>query len=165
MPVKSWEILREATDRVGVKAIAAKLKISTALVYKWCQEPAGDDPDASGARNPLDRIRILFEETRDPRIINWLCQVADGFFVHNPKVDLGDREEHLLGTTQRFVQSFSELLANISRSIENDGLITADESIVIRESWERLKYHAESFVVACERGDFSRRDHRRDPRP
>lgn len=162
--MKSWEVLREATNQVGVKAVAAKLRISTALVYKWCQEPTADDPDGSGARNPLDRIRILYEQTRDPRIINWLCQVADGFFVCNPPMQTGSREEYLLGTTQRFVRKFGDLLSNISRSIENDGLITPDESVIIRESWERLKHAAEGFVVACERGDFSC-DQRRDYRP
>jgi hypothetical protein len=30
----SWEVLRDAADRIGVKALAARLKLSTALVYK-----------------------------------------------------------------------------------------------------------------------------------
>jgi hypothetical protein len=153
--VKSWEILREATDRVGVKAVAARLNLSTALVYKWCQEAACDDPDASGTRNPLDRVRLLYEVTREPRIINWLCNAAEGFFVPNPRVAPGEREEQLLGTTQRVVQDFGELLSDISRSIEDDGLIEAEEAGRIRESWEHLKSHAECFVVACERGLYS----------
>lgn len=152
--MKSWEVLRDATDQVGVKAVAAKLKLSTALVYKWCQEPASIDPGASGARNPLDRVHTIVEVTNDTRPINWLCNHADGFFVPNPCVTPGAEEEQLLGTTQRVVQDFGELLSDISRSIENDGLITADEADTIRQAWEKLKSQAECFVVACERGMY-----------
>lgn len=153
--MKSWEVLRAATERVGIKAVAAKLKVSTALVYKWCQEPGAAEPGASGARNPLDRIRILCELTGDARVINWLCQGAGGFFVANPAVAPGDREEQLLGTTQRVVEDFGELLADISRSIENDGVISRDEADHIRQSWEKLKTQAETFVVACEQGMYT----------
>jgi hypothetical protein len=145
--------LREAVDRVGVKVVAAKLNLSTALVYKWCQEPpTEDDPDASGARNPLDRLQTLYDVTKDPRLINWMCNEAQGFFVANPQVAPGGEEGQLLNTTQRVVQDFGELLTNISRSIENDGRIMEDEAETIRQSWERLKSQAEGFVVACERG-------------
>jgi len=153
--VKSWEVLRAAVDRVGVKAVAAKLKLSSALVYKWCQQPSSEDPEASGARNPLDRLKLLFQTTGDPDLINWLCNAAGGFFVANPSVRPGPREEQLLGTTQRVIQDFGELLSDISRSIENDGVILADEAARIRQSWERLKSQAERFVVACERGLYS----------
>ncbi len=153
--VESWDLLREATDTVGVKQVAAKLGVSAALVYKWCQEPRSQDADASGAPNPLDRVKTLYEVTRDPRLVNWLCQVADGFFVANPRVRLTDRDEQLLGTTQRVVQDFGALLEQISRSIENDGRITKDEADRIRRSWETLKTHAECFVVACERGLYA----------
>ena len=151
--MKSWDVLREACERVGVKSVAARLNVSAALVYKWCQEPpTEEDPDASGARNPLDRSRGLFEATGDPEVVNWLCRAADGFFVPNPHVRIGDAEEQLLGTTQRVVEHFGRLLSDISRSIENDGVITESESDTIRRSWETLKRHAECFVVACERG-------------
>jgi len=153
--MESWEVLREATDRVGAKAVAAKLGLSTALVYKWCQEPPTHDPEASGARNPLDRTRILYETTRDARLINWLCNAADGFFVPNPHPLPEPLEEQLLGTTQRVVEDFGQLLSEISRSIENDGLITKGEADKIRQSWEHLKGQAECFVVACERGLYA----------
>ncbi|TWT44191.1 hypothetical protein RAS1_06000 [Phycisphaerae bacterium RAS1] len=154
--MKSWEVLREAIDPVGVKVIAAKLGLSTALVYKWCQETAADDPEGSGARNPLDRLKVVYELTRDGRIVNWLCHAADGFFVPNPKVDPGEHEENLLNATQRFVQDFGMLLSDISTSIENDGEIIPSEADRIRQSWERLKSQAEAFVVACEHGLYAR---------
>ncbi len=154
--MKAWEVLRDAVDEVGVKAVAARLKVSSALVYKWCNEPPGEDPDASGALNPLDRMRIIYEVTRDRRVVNWLCSAASGFFVMNPAVEAGSRDELLLGVTQRVVEEFGALLSDISRSIANDGRITREEADTIRQSWEKLKFHAESFVVACERGVYDR---------
>ncbi|MBI5863930.1 MAG: helix-turn-helix domain-containing protein, partial [Planctomycetes bacterium] len=85
--MKSYEVMREASERVGVKALAAKLGLSTAMVYKWCQESPKDDPDSSGARNPLDRMKEIYEITQEPRLINWLCNHAGGFFVQNPAVE------------------------------------------------------------------------------
>jgi len=154
--MESWQLLSQAISRVGVKTVAARLKLSSALVYKWCQPPPSpEQPDRSGARNPLDRLRIVLELTGDTRIVNWLCNAVGGFFVANPPPADGLPEEELLGATQRVVEDFSEVLRQISRSIENDGRITLDEADLIRQSWEQLKGRAEQFVVACERGQYS----------
>ncbi|MGE0479928.1 MAG: phage regulatory CII family protein [Phycisphaerae bacterium] len=152
--MKSWQVLQQAVDRVGVKVVAGRLNLSAALVYKWCEEPARDDPDRSGTLNPLDRVRTIYEVTHDPRLINWLCMVADGFYVANPKSkeNADDREEELLGATQQMVEDFGKLLGEVSRSIGNDGRISPAEAERIRLAWERLKTQAESFAVACERG-------------
>lgn len=155
--MKSWEVLKDAVDRVGVKAVAAKLNLSAALVYKWCQESPHDAAAASGALNPLDRVREVYEVTQDPAIINWLCGAAGGHFVPNPRVEPGHAEGHLLATTQRVVENFGKLLARVSGSIENDGRITVGEARSIRQSWEELKRAAEMFVVACERGLYGDR--------
>lgn len=152
--MKSWEVLREAVDRVGAKMLASKLNLSTALVYKWCQESHQHDPEGSGAKNPLDRLKEIYDITQDQRVINWLCHGAGGFFVPNAKVDPSEREEHLLMTTQRVVQDFGELLTQISASVENDGQISVEEADQIRERWESLKSQAECFVVACEQGQY-----------
>jgi len=153
--MKSWEVLRDATNLVGVKALAARLRLSAALVYKWCQESPQADPTSSGARNPLDRVKEIFEVTHDSSVINWLCHEAGGFFVQNPPVDQGTTEEKFLASTRHMVEEFGTLLTDISRSIENDGLITTDEAGDIRQSWEKLKTQAERFVVACEQGRFA----------
>jgi len=42
--------------------------------------------------------------------------------VPNPHPLPEPLEEQLLGTTQRVVEDFGQLLSEISRSIENDGL-------------------------------------------
>ena len=41
--MKSYEVIRQAVDEPGVKAVAAALKVSPALVYKWCEQPAEAD--------------------------------------------------------------------------------------------------------------------------
>jgi hypothetical protein len=150
--LKSWEVLRDAADRIGVKALAARLNLSTALVYKWCQESPQEDPSGSGARNPLDRLREIYDATGDEAVVNWLCHAAGGFFCRNPEVPPHEHEEHLLGATQRFVSEFGDMLSQVSRSVKNDGQITPDEAKAIRGSWEKLKGTAERFTHACEQG-------------
>ncbi len=152
--MESWQILRVVVERVGAKTLAAKLRISTALVYKWCQEPAGPGVPASGALNPLDRVATIVQMAGDPQIVNWLCHAANGFYVANPHAEGGNRAADLLGSTQKVVEEFSNVLSTISQSIENDGQITREEAARIRESWEELKSGGESFVNACERGFY-----------
>jgi hypothetical protein len=153
---ESYEILKEVIDRVGVKKVAARLGVSSSLVYKWCQKP--EDPDSlefnSGAINPLDRIRMIYEETQDPQLIQWFCQLANGFLVNNPQKGLAEGELKLLENIQRFITEFSETLNAISSSYEGDRRITADEAKRIRKEWEDLKRIGEAFVCACEAGRF-----------
>ncbi|MBI5762924.1 MAG: hypothetical protein HZA51_05295 [Planctomycetes bacterium] len=147
----SYEILRQAADKVGVKALAADLRLSPALVYKWC-EPA--DTDDSGTRNPLDRVRDIVKLTGDLDVVAWLCNQANGFFVHNPVADSKDIDDDLLQSTQHMVKEFSDLLNEVSRSVADDGEVGAEEAQRIRREWEQLKTTAESFVVACEKGVY-----------
>jgi hypothetical protein len=153
--MQSWQILREAVEQVGAKVLAAKLHVSTALVYKWSQEtgPAGT---GSGALNPLDRVRTILQTTNDTRLVSWLCHAAGGFFVENPDFDAENQAAALLASTQKVVEEFSNVLSTISRSVENDGQITPDEADGIRQSWEELKSCGECFVVACETGLYAR---------
>lgn len=156
---ESYEILREVVDRVGVKKIAARLGVSASLVYKWCQKP--EDPDSlefnSGAANPLDRIRMIFEETQDPQLIQWFCQLANGFLISNPQEESFENELKVLENIQRFIKEFSETLNAISSSYEDDRRITPDEAERIRKEWEDLKRVGEAFVKACESGRFDKR--------
>ncbi len=152
--MKSCEILKTAADTIGVKALAARLNLSPALVYKWCQESNKEDPDSSGARNPLDRLAEIVQATGDERVVNWLCHEAGGFFVHNPRAHGGDNETELLRRTQALVKEFSGLLSTVTSSIEDDGQIEDKEADLIRQKWETLKITAESFVVACETGCY-----------
>jgi hypothetical protein len=156
--MRSYEVLKRAADTVGVKALAAELKLSTALVYKWCQPSDPNDPDASGARNPLDRLADIIRVTGDVEVANWLCRQAGGYYVPNPDRLPDDVARELLVNTQRMVTEFSEFLLTVTRSIEDDGLIEPAESDRIRDRWELFKSMVEAFTVACERGLFHRID-------
>lgn len=153
--MRSHEVLREAVEGVGVKALAAELRLSPALVYKWCQQASREDRDASGARNPLDRLADVVRVTSSRKVVEWLCHEADGFFVPNPKCPRKPHRVELLGETQKLVAEFGRLLLTVTRSIEDDGYIDGDEADRIRRAWERLKAVSEEFTVACERGLFS----------
>src|SRR3954470_9841366 len=83
--MKSYEVIRKAVDEPGAKAVAAALKVSPALVYKWCEPPAEEkDPDQSGAKNPLDRVRELYVQTTEKALITGRCNEPGGFFAPNP---------------------------------------------------------------------------------
>lgn len=154
--MRSDEVLKSASDQIGVKALAAKLKLSPALVYKWCQPHDPDDPDTSGALNPLDRLAEIIEATGDVEVVNWICKQAGGFFVPDCEVDCKNTAADLLLGAQQLVKEFSDMLEEVSRAISNDGAIEPSEAARIRRHWETLKRVAECFVVSSESGLFKR---------
>lgn len=147
--MESHEIIRQALEKISPKEVAAKLGISLSLVYKWSQS---DEETGSGAANPLDRVRELYEMTHDDQLVQWLCQKAEGFFVKNPPVGRSHGRE-VMPATQQIVQQFADLLAAISTAAA-DNSITAKESEKIRHEWDELKRSTERFVKWCEQGDF-----------
>ncbi|MFP6875155.1 MAG: phage regulatory CII family protein [Verrucomicrobiales bacterium] len=106
----------------------------------------------SGSRNPLDRVIALINSTRDPRIIEWICEQSGGYFVRNPETIDGENYEVMPATSQ-IVEQFAALLAEISKAAHDDS-ITTRESQRIRRVWDALKSFAEGFVNCCEDGDF-----------
>jgi len=147
--MNSYDVLKEAIEPVGVKAVASAMGLSSALVYKWCEPKKSlDDP---GALNPLDRIAQIYDITHNPGPVEWLCRKTDGFRVGNPGKSFSGKEE-LLSSTQEILKEFSDLLAVISDGYSNDGKIDHEESKRIRREWERLKIVAETFVITCENG-------------
>ena len=154
--MKSFEVIRQAVDEPGVKAVAGALKVSPALVYKWCEPPAeADDPDQSGAKNPLDRVREMYMLTKDIRLVRWLCNEADGFYVSNPVPELRKSvDEVIFNETRSMVRDFSELLETVTESVEDDTVIDENEADAIRQKWEDLKACVERFVIACEKGHY-----------
>ena len=154
--MKSYDVIRAAVDEQGVKAAAAALKVSQALVYKWCEPPKDEaDPDQSGAKNPLDRVREMYLLTKDIRLIRWLCNEAGGFFVANPVPEIRkSNDEEIYGETRAMVRDFSELLDAVTASVETDADIDPDEADLIRQRWEDLKACVERFVISCERGQY-----------
>ena len=155
--MKSYEVIRQATEEPGVKAVAAALRVSAALVYKWCEPPeSSDDPDASGAKNPLDRVRELYEITKDIGLIRYLCNNAGGFYISNPSVPPPDKtlDENIFAETRGMEREFSELLDTVTASLEQSPGIQPDEAVQIRQKWEDLKSCVERFVRGCEAGFY-----------
>lgn len=146
----SHEVISKAVERTSFKEVAAQMGVSLSLAYKWSQP---DEMQGSGTANPLDRVRQLYEITRDPQLIQWLCHKANGVFVQNP-VGGGPRGMELMPATQEIVQQFADLLTAISKSAA-DNRITADEAEHIRKVWDELKRFTEGFVRLCEKGDFA----------
>ena len=145
----SHEVISKAVERTSFKEVAAQMGVSLSLAYKWSQP---DEAQGSGTTNPLDRVRQLFEVTRDPQIVQWLRHKANGVFVQNPKGG-GPRGMELMPATQEIVQQFADLLAAISKAAGDDR-ITPDEAEHIRGVWDELKRFTEGFVRLCEKGDF-----------
>lgn len=147
--MESHEVLRQAFAKTSPKAVAADLKVSLSLVYKWAEKQA---EDGSGSRNPLDRLLKIIELSGDTRIVEWLCRKSGGYFVRNPESRC-HQEYQVLPATNEIVGQFSSMLQRISAAAV-DHSITSDEAAEIRECWDKLKSYAEGFVTCCEEGDF-----------
>ena len=148
--MQSHEVMREVFQECSPKQVAAELGLSLSMIYKWAEPP---DPAAgSGAVNPLDRIDALQRRCGDPRLVQWICQRAGGFFIKNPKTN-HPHPEFLIPATNEIIQEFADLLAVIAKAVA-DNQITADEAADIRGRWEELKSVTEGFVCCCEDGNF-----------
>lgn len=153
--MKSHEMLRAVIESVGVKQVAYDLRVSSSLVYKWCSDPgAPGNFDASGARNPLDRILQLCDSTRSRLPVEWLCGRMGGYFVSSPDVEPEELDVEYLRHTQELVGRFSRLLDTLSTSIAHEDRVDEKEATSIRDQWRELQSHGEAFVRACEMGRF-----------
>jgi len=148
--MQSHELLRDVFARASVKQVAADLHLSLSMVYKWA-EP--DEGAGSGAANPLDRIETLIRCTGDPRLVQWICERAGGFFIQNPKTHW-PHPHFLIPATNQVVQDFADLLSVVAAAA-GDNRISASEAKAIRARWEELKSATEGFVRCCEEGNFA----------
>lgn len=149
IPMQSHELLKEVLKKTSAKQVAAEMGLSLSLIYKWAEPPL--EETGSGANNPLDRIEQLLRITRDERIAQWVCELAGGFFISNPKVKPGAQQ--LIPSTNNIVQEFADMLGVIAVAAA-DSQITKEEAKAIRRRWEDLKSVTEGFVRHCELGDF-----------
>jgi hypothetical protein len=148
--MQSHELLREVFQKCSAKTVASELGLSLSMIYKWAEPP---DPAAgSGTVNPLDRIEALQRVTSDPRLVQWVCHRAGGFFIKNPKT-VHAQPEFLIPATNEIIQEFADLLAVIAKAVA-DNQITREEAEDIRGRWEELKSVTEGFVEGCEQGNF-----------
>ena len=148
--MQSHELLREVFQSHSAKHIAAELGLSLSMIYKWAEPP--DQAAGSGTANPLDRIDALQKCSGDPRIVQWVCQRAGGFFIKNPKANY-PHPDFLIPATNEIIQEFADLLAVIAKAVADDQIVPK-ESADIRGRWEELKSVTEGFVHCCEEGNF-----------
>ena len=148
--MQSHELLKEVLKKTSAKQISAEMGLSLSLIYKWA-EPPGDET-GSGANNPLDRIEQLLRITGDVRIAQWVCELAHGFFITNPKVKPDAHQ--LIPSTNSIVQEFADMLGVIAVAA-SDNAITKEEAKAIRRRWEDLKSVTEGFVRNSEVGNFA----------
>ncbi len=149
--MESHEVLKDAFGKTSPKEIASELGVSLSLVYKWAQEQS---ESGSGSRNPLDRLLEIIRLTQDLRLVDWICEKNDGYFVRNPSSSCQQGFE-VLPATNEIVAQFSFLLTRISQAAL-DNSITPDEAEEIRQQWDKLKCFGEGFVRCCEEGDFEK---------
>jgi hypothetical protein len=150
--MQSHELLREVIQKCSAKQVSSELGLSLSMIYKWAEPP---DPSAgSGTVNPLDRIEALQRCSGDPRLVQWICQRAGGFFIKNPKTN-NAHPEFLIPATNEIIQEFADLLAVVANAVA-DNQISAKEAADIRDRWEELKSVTEGFVQCCEQGNFRR---------
>ncbi|MBL67753.1 MAG: hypothetical protein CMO74_04765 [Verrucomicrobiales bacterium] len=145
--MKSHALLRRILKKTSAKEIASAMQLSISTVYKWAESPTR----GNGIRNPLDRAALLHEITGDRRVINWICEQSDGYFIENPKT--GQEAEDIIPATNRVVSEFAELLGVVAHAA-SDNRISREESEKIRQTWEALKSTTEGFVRRCEEGNF-----------
>ena len=146
--MEPYEGMKDVLRQKTAKEIAAELGVSLSLVYKWAETDA-----AGGTNSPLERVGQLIELTQNPKIMQWLCAKADGFFIRNPSKVRHDGP--LIPLTNDIVQEFADMLATIAHAA-SDNLISAEEAKRIRARWEELKSVTEGFVQAAELGNFAK---------
>jgi hypothetical protein len=141
------EVMRAVLKSTGAKQIASGMDLSLSLVYKWGEPPV--DGQASGS--PLDRVGQIVRISKDPRVAQWVCEQADGFFVRNEPVE--NSGQPLIPLTTGIVQGFADMLSYIAKA-SADNVITSDEAKLIRRRWEDVKSVTEGFVRGAEGGHF-----------
>lgn len=151
---KTYEVMRDAVQKAGVKKVASALEVSSSLVYKWCQEPKSEkNPDASGVTNPLDRLLTVYELSDDLEIVRFMCRRAGGYFAQNPETTL-ESTPRFVSETILILEKFASLMRYAEQSLHDDGRIDREEGSKLRKDWDRLKGRLEQFVTTCEQGKF-----------
>ncbi len=148
--MKSNELLEDVFKKHEAKDLTGSQKLALITLNKWVHP---DGEMSVGTLNALERVALLIDETGDERIPQWICDRANGVFVHHSLVS-GDVLADLLPAEQQTVNGFKELLLAISKPMKNLN-ISPDESQNIRQRWEELKTAMDHFVVCCEKEDYA----------
>ena len=122
------------------------------MIYKWAEPP---DPAAgSGAVNPLDRIDALQKcSCAGPRVVQWICQRAGGFFIKNPRRPIHPHPEFLIPATNEIIQEFADLLGVIANAVA-DNQITESEAADIPRTVGGVEVRDGGFCAMLRAGQF-----------
>ena len=61
-PLASWEVFLFARKTLGITFLQKIFSIGHTEIYRWSRDP---DFTADSARNPLDRLKLLFKEMKN----------------------------------------------------------------------------------------------------
>ena len=107
-------------------------------------------PPRSGSKysmNPIEQIHALNRVSGTIDLTEHLCRLSDGYFVKNPETIAS--EMCLLKNTSKVLRKFAMVFDEITGSIENDGIIDAEEAACIDDCWSECKSMVETFVEEC----------------
>jgi hypothetical protein len=147
------ELLRRAIhDKdIRVKDVASLLGVSAALVYKWIESPEvlPDQSEPTGAANPLARTRDLFHSIGDIRLIQWLCEHANGTFCPNdpPAGSNGTPRPHV----SRQALDLGAMFGMVLSAVPREGRPTVEQANALRAAWSAVKMAGEAMVRDAER--------------
>lgn len=136
----SKEILKRACDERGVKSVADEMGLSSSWLYNQINDPDRGDI--------IEKISLLSKATGNAKLLHWLCQQQNGYFVEHKvlaKTDSASINMHL----SEVLKEFSDVMREIGDAFA-DGKVTYQEARRIRNEWEEVKSLLESFVIACE---------------
>ena len=95
------------------REIAKSLNISTAMLYKWREQPH----KGSGHPNPLDRVATLVSATGDERIVDWLAHKSGGHFIRE---EVHSASPELFRASNSLIKDFSLLITEVVSACEHD---------------------------------------------
>lgn len=141
--IESHQVIAHALEVLNAKRVAHALGLSVAYVYKLARPMAdADAPDATGARNDLDRIEALAEAlaTRDEgrAVLVAMRTWFDDLFART----LGERESETL-TRERLTLEAGRVLREVG-----EFLAQCDPAAL---QYERLVKEATEAIAAIER--------------
>ncbi len=153
---KSFEALDE-TIRRHTTIVADDLHLSGRLVRMWCSPPSTiDDPDQSGARNPLDRLETIIttiakiDPDRAYVPIEWLC-ARFGFMppVKMPASNTSDKE--LMQAILTYNKEFGETSQKLAEVLKDNKVSKAELKELSKECMEAVQAVMGLLAVIGER--------------
>ena len=139
----SAEVFKKVINIEPVKFTAHDSNIGISMLYNWSAGKSG----SKYSMNPIEQIHALNRVSGTIDLTEHLCRLSDGYFVKNPETIAS--EMCLLKNTSKVLRKFAMVFDEITGSIENDGIIDAEEAACIDDCWSECKSMVETFVEEC----------------